>query len=202
MHNHCCFIIALSSIFNICNYIPDVLFLICCLLRRKNRKISSVSLQFCLFDLIYFCKELIDKECLLSGGKHELISDPLTRIQSVFHMTRRSWCSFCCRKDGPGLYILTRTRQESDFLLLFCTHFFLRLGDLKVASVQFSTAMSRCFFFMSGQPLYRQGFENVDPDDDELIDELDGRPEFIVWITCCLEDIRKMHIPDLPRGVN
>ena len=57
---------------------------------------------------------------------------------------------------APGLYILTRTRQESDLLLLFCTQFFETWG--LESCKRYSSAMSRCpyLFFPSGQPLYRQ----------------------------------------------
>ena len=55
-------------------------------------------------------------------------------------------------------------------LLLFCCCCFETWGF--ESCKQFSTAMSRCFFF--GRTAFvSPSFENVDPDDDELVDELD-----------------------------
>lgn len=59
--------------------------------------------------------------------------------------------------------------------MIFCCCFarnFLRLGDLKVANVRFSTAMYISFFPVR-TAFVSPSFENVDPDDDELVDELD-----------------------------
>lgn len=59
--------------------------------------------------------------------------------------------------------------------MIFCCCFarnFLRLGDLKVANVQFSDVAMYISFFPVRTAFVSPSFENVDPDDDELVDEL------------------------------
>ena len=71
-------------------------------------------------------------------------------------MTRRSWGLLLLQEDGPGLYILTRTRQESDLLLFFCTQFFETWGFESCKRTVQRCRDVHIFFFPSGQPLYRQ----------------------------------------------
>ena len=113
-------------------------------------------------------------------------------------MTRRSWGLLLLQEDGPGLYILTRTRQESDLLLLFCKQFFETWGfESCKRTVQhsdvhifFSRQDSLCIakFWERGSRWWWTRWWTG------------WRPEFIVWITSYLEDIQKMQIPAPSKG--
>ncbi len=93
----------------------------------------------------------------LSNSQVELMMEKklISDEKSIsFHMMSRSWGLLLVQEDGPGLYILTRTRQKIHWTCCCFAAAVLRLGDLKVAN----SSAQRCpdVFFSAGQPLYRQ----------------------------------------------